>query len=189
MDETEPYRVGSAFRDASSLQNSPVSHVPLSPFACWPRYDKCGPFVDVVTSHNHCTVLNKNGELWGWGNGTDGRVGVERFLNMSGETKNGKTGKAKPAAMDRCKCIMMGPHRVGVGRPEYWPGGLSLTNYRVLKVATGRNHMACIAVLRGGGGSKSKQAEEMPRQPWLPLGERVGRINDAMPPVLSSWSP
>ena len=201
-DENVPYLVGGPLRDQVKLQNSLVPHEPMSPFACWPSYDTCGPFVHVVASHDHCVVVNAQGELWGWGNGTDGRVGVERFLNMSGERKNGKNGASKPPVMDRCKCIMMGPHRVGLARKEYWPGGASLQRYRVLEVASGRNHMACIAVLNQQHGNDQgvvgvdvdvdgttcKQNKVVPLPPWLPIGERVG-YNDVTPPVKIQWSP
>ena len=96
--------------------------------------------------------------LWAWGCGSnDGRCGVERFLNMAGE--------GKPPRVDSMKCYLMGPHRVGVARPVYWPHGPSLDGVHVRAVATGRNHMACIGVpgtgmpgavvhrtLSGGGG-------------------------------------
>ena len=98
---------------------------PMSPFASWPKYDQCGPFVAASSSHDHCVALNERGELWAWGNGADGRAGVERYLNRSGEEKNGKTGKDKPPGVDRVKCFLMGPHRVGVARKSYWPGGNS----------------------------------------------------------------
>lgn len=47
--------------------------------------------------------------------------------------------------MDEMKCYLMGPHRIGVARPRYWQRE-SLAKHRVLMLATGRNHMACIAV-------------------------------------------
>ena len=48
------------------------------------------------------------------------------------------------------KCYMMGPHRVGIARPAYWPhGGPSLDGVRVVAVASGRNHMVCIGVAGG----------------------------------------
>ena len=187
-DQVVPYLVGGPHSDQHVVQQSLIQHVPLSPFACWPKYDRCGPFVNVVASHDHCVATNDMGDLWGWGNGSGGRLGVERFLNMSGESKNGKTGGAKPPAVDRCKTILMGPHRVGVARESYWPGGDSLKNYQVLSVASGKQHMACIAVLKTNHHSKDRLPKTSPRGPWVPLGERVG-YNDVTPPVKFEWSP
>jgi alpha-tubulin suppressor-like RCC1 family protein len=189
--ENRPFLVGSTLRDSLQIQSSLIPHEPMSPFACWPNYDGCGSFVDVIASHDHCMVINNKGELWGWGNGSDGRVGVERFLNMSGEKKNGKSGQAKPPVMDRCKCIMMGPHRVGIARKEYWPGGKSLKDYHVLQIASGRNHMACIAELKGTSNFTEKPVENVfnsVQPPWHPVGERVG-YNDVTPPVKYIFKP
>ena len=55
----------------------------------------------------------------------------------------------RPPRADSMKCYMMGPHRVGTARPAYWPHGPSLDGVRVLAVASGRNHMACIGVAGG----------------------------------------
>lgn len=85
----------------------------------------------------------------------DGRCGVERFLNMAGE--------GRPPRVDSMKCYMMGPHRVGVARPVYWPHGPSLMHMRVLQVASGRNHMACIAV-------PAPTANESPRATGVSAG-------------------
>ena len=87
----------------------------------------------------------QDGRLWAWGCGSnDGRCGVERFLNMRGERA-----LAKGACVDRMKCYMMGPHRVGIVRRAFWKHGPSLDGVRVLQVASGRNHMACIGVPGG----------------------------------------
>ena len=186
-DQLIPYLVGSPLCDEQAVQKSMVTHTPMSPYACWPNYNKCGPFVKVATSHDHCLVVNTEGELWGWGNGTDGRVGVERFLNMSGENRNGKTGGLKPPVVDRCKCIMMGPHRVGLARKMYWPGGNSLKNYYVTNIATGKNFGACIGVPRKNTEGSTLTSKTSPRGPWLPLGERTG-YNDVTPPVRLDWN-
>ena len=45
---------------------------------------------------------------------------------------------------------MMGPHRVGVARPLYWPHGPALDGVRVVAIATGRNHMAAIGIAGEG---------------------------------------
>ena len=57
-------------------------------------------------------------------------------------------GDAQPPAVDEMKCYLMGPHRVGVARAAYWPHGESLARARVVQLASGRNHMACIGVPR-----------------------------------------
>ncbi|CAE7243138.1 unnamed protein product, partial [Symbiodinium necroappetens] len=91
--------------------------------------------------HGREAVVCADGKAWAWGCGSnDGRCGVERFLNKKGE--------GKPPEVDMMKCYMMGPHRIGVARPLYWKHP-SLQGMRVLMLATGRNHMAGIAVPAG----------------------------------------
>ena len=68
--------------------------------------------------------------------------GSRRFLNMAGE--------GKPPKVDAMKCYMMGPHRIGVARPLYWPHD-SLDGREVLQIATGRNHMAAIVAPKAKG--------------------------------------
>jgi alpha-tubulin suppressor-like RCC1 family protein len=137
-DELFPYRIGSPPRN-------PCTAAPLSPYACWPpqRYAaELGRVNSVVSAHIHAACCGEDGRLWAWGCGSnDGRCGVERFLNMSGE--------GKPPRVDGMKCYMMGPHRVGCARAVYWPHGPSLDGVRVLAVASGRNHMACIGEAGG----------------------------------------
>jgi alpha-tubulin suppressor-like RCC1 family protein len=137
-DELFPYRIGSPPRNACTA-------APLSPYACWPpqRYAaELGRVNSVVSAHIHTACCGEDGRLWAWGCGSnDGRCGVERFLNMSGE--------GKPPRVDGMKCYMMGPHRVGCARAVYWPHGPSLDGVRVLAVASGRNHMACIGEAGG----------------------------------------
>ena len=115
---------------------------PISPYACWPheRYSaEPGPLVAIASGHIHAASLGADGRMWAWGCGSnDGRCGVERFLNMAGE--------GRPARIDSMKCYMMGPHRVGVARPAYWPHGTALDGVKVIAIATGRNHMACIGL-------------------------------------------
>ena len=115
---------------------------PISPYACWPpdRYAaEPGPLAAICSAHIHAAALGEDGRLWAWGCGSnDGRCGVERFLNMAGESK--------PPHVDAMKCYMMGPHRVGVARPVYWPHGSSLDGVKVTAIATGRNHMCCIGL-------------------------------------------
>lgn len=132
-DELTPYKVGGVLRNGSA---SP----PLSPLCIWPPpYSTIGPVLSVVSGHIHAACVCADGRAWAWGCGSnDGRCGVERFLNMHGD--------GKPPAVDEMKCYMMGPHRIGVARPIYWKHK-SLQGYRVLSIATGRNHMAGIAVL------------------------------------------
>jgi hypothetical protein len=86
---------------------------------------------------------------------------------------------------------MMGPHRVGIARKEYWPGGKSLKDYHVLQIASGRNHMACIAELKGTSNFTEKPVENVfnsVQPPWHPVGERVG-YNDVTPPVKYIFKP
>ena len=134
-DELTPYLVGSEVRNRSMPRADPIS-----PYACWPpeRYaSEPGPLIAVASGHIHAAALGVDGRLWAWGCGSnDGRCGVERFLNMSGE--------GKPPQVDSMKCYMMGPHRVGIARSPYWSAGPSLDGVRVTAMATGRNHMACI---------------------------------------------
>ena len=141
FDELEPYCVGSSTPRNEGLPKAD----PISPFACWPpsRYAaEPGRLVGLVSAHIHAAALGADGRLWAWGCGSnDGRCGVERFLNMAGE--------GRPPHVDSMKCYMMGPHRVGIARPLYWPHGPSLDGVRVTAVATGRNHMACIGVPGG----------------------------------------
>ncbi len=59
-------------------------------------------------------------------------------------------GEGRPAAVDAMKCYMMNPHCIGAARPLYWPHGGGLDGWEVQALATGRNHMACVAV-RGTG--------------------------------------
>jgi len=131
-DELRPYRVGGRLRNDTK---SP----PLSKFAVWPPpYDSIGPVTMAVSAHIHAACLGHDGRAWAWGCGSnDGRCGVERFLNMKGE--------GKPPAVDLMKCYMMGPHRIGVARPPYWEHA-SLNGLSVQFLASGRNHMAAIAV-------------------------------------------
>lgn len=112
----------------------------MSPFACWPPpYSSAGPFIGIACGHIHAAAVDVEGRAWAWGCGSnDGRCGVERFLNAAGE--------GKPPRVDAMKCYLMGPHRVGVARPAYWPAGPSLRGWRVLQIACARNHMAAIAV-------------------------------------------
>jgi len=67
---------------------------------------------------------------------------VERFINMKGD--------GAPQAVDEMKCYMMGPHRVGIAKSSHWRFGRSLLGCEVFMLASGRNHMACIAGPRGG---------------------------------------
>lgn len=132
-DELSPYRVGSAVRNGATCP-------PLSPLSVWPPpYDAIGPVRAAVSGHIHSAAVGCDGRAWAWGCGSnDGRCGVERFLCMKGE--------GRPAAVDAMKCYMMNPHRIGAARPLYWPHGSGLEGWEVLALATGRNHMACIAV-------------------------------------------
>lgn len=160
-DELSPYHVGvdpvrnshdkrpmAPYGAAGSSVAQTVA--PSPPRLCvWPPpYDVVKPFVQCVSAHIHSAVVDAEGRAWAWGCGSnDGRAGVERFLNMAGE--------GKPPKVDGLKCYMMNPHRVGVARPKYWGGGPSLMGMRVIQLATGRNHMACIAIPR------TSMAEEM----------------------------
>eukprot|EP00928_Gymnodinium_smaydae_P019926 TRINITY_DN1767_c0_g5_i2.p1 TRINITY_DN1767_c0_g5~~TRINITY_DN1767_c0_g5_i2.p1 ORF type:complete len:354 (-),score=29.86 TRINITY_DN1767_c0_g5_i2:117-1178(-) len=137
-DELRPYRVGGPLRNG-------VENPPMSPLAVWPPpYDSICPVVSAVSAHIHAAVVCADGKAWAWGCGSnDGRCGVERFLNMKGD--------GKPPEVDMMKCYMMGPHRIGLARPAYWKHR-SLQGMRVLMLATGRNHMAGIAVLEGDEG-------------------------------------
>ena len=142
-DELSPYHVGvDPVRNAQD--KAPMApHGPNRPMLCvWPPpYDVVKPFVGCVSAHIHSAVVDAEGRAWAWGCGSnDGRAGVERFLNMAGE--------GKPPKVDAMKCYMMNPHRIGLARRKYWGGGESLREMRVLQLATGRNHMACIAVPR-----------------------------------------
>lgn len=130
-DELKPYRVGGKIRNGTD-------NPPLSPFAVWPPpYDSTGPVAMAVSAHIHGAYVGTDGRAWAWGCGSnDGRCGVERFLNRNGE--------GKPPEVDSMKCYMMGPHRVGFARPLYWKHP-SLQGQLVSMLATGRNHMACIA--------------------------------------------
>jgi len=136
-DELSPYRVGGRLRNG---ERDP----PLSPLALWPPpYDAIGPVAMAVSAHIHAACVGQDGRAWAWGCGSnDGRCGVERFLNMKGE--------GRPPEVDLMKCYMMGPHRVGAARPLYWKHR-SLQGFRVLLLATGRNHMAAIAVPEPSG--------------------------------------
>ncbi len=136
-DELSPYRLGSGVRNGTAC-------CPLSPLSVWPPpYDCVGPIRAVVSGHIHSAMVGSDGRAWAWGCGSnDGRCGVERFLNMKGE--------GRPAAVDAMKCYMMNPHRIGAARPLYWPHGGGLDGWEVQALATGRNHMACVAV-RGTG--------------------------------------
>mmetsp|Transcript_18180 Transcript_18180/g.27288 ORF Transcript_18180/g.27288 Transcript_18180/m.27288 type:complete len:523 (-) Transcript_18180:140-1708(-) len=131
-DELTPYRVG------GRLANGKLTRPPTSPFAIRPPYSSIAPAIFATNAHIHSTVLNGRGELWAWGCGSnDGRCGVERFLDGPGHK------------VDKMKCYMMGPHRVGVSREEFWKhpkGQVQFDKMNVLSVATGRNTMACIAV-------------------------------------------
>lgn len=131
-DELRPYRVGGPLRNGAA-------DAPISPLAVWPPpYDAIGPQAMVVSAHIHAGCVGRDGRAWAWGCGSnDGRCGVERFLNMKGE--------GRPPEVDAMKCYMMGPHRIGVARPLYWKH-TSLDKHRVRMLATGRNHMAAIAV-------------------------------------------
>lgn len=131
-DELRPYKLGGPLRNGTQVG-------PLSPFAVWPPpYDSIGPVVSLVSAHIHVAVVDAAGRAWAWGCGSnDGRCGVERFLNMAGE--------GKPPVVDAMKCYMMGPHRIGMARPQYWKH-VSLEGQRVLLLASGRNHMAAVAV-------------------------------------------
>eukprot|EP00927_Polykrikos_kofoidii_P051564 TRINITY_DN45362_c0_g1_i1.p1 TRINITY_DN45362_c0_g1~~TRINITY_DN45362_c0_g1_i1.p1 ORF type:complete len:864 (-),score=105.23 TRINITY_DN45362_c0_g1_i1:98-2689(-) len=131
-DELRPYRVGGPLRNDAE-------NPPLSPLAVWPPpYDVgIGPVVSAVSAHIHAACVGADGRAWAWGCGSnDGRCGVERFLNMKGD--------GCPPEVDVMKCYMMGPHRIGVARPMYWKNP-SLQGLRVYLLATGRNHMACVA--------------------------------------------
>lgn len=131
-DELRPYRLGGELRNGCDKP-------PMSPLALWPPpYDAIGPVRAAASGHIHAACACEDGRAWAWGCGSnDGRCGVERFLNMAGD--------GKPPAVDEMKCYLMGPHRIGVARPLYWKHQ-SLQGYRVLALATGRNHMAAIAV-------------------------------------------
>ena len=59
-------------------------------------------------------------------------------------------GEGHEPAVDIMKCYMMGPHRVGIARPLYWPFGPSLDGVHITAIATGRNHMAAIGEPRIG---------------------------------------
>ena len=138
FDELLPYCVGSTPPRNASMPKAD----PISPYACWPfeRYvAEPGPLTAAVSGHIHAAAIGTDGRLWAWGCGSnDGRCGVERFLNMAGE--------GKPPRVDAMKCYLMGPHRVGIARPLYWPYGPSLDGVCVTAVATGRTHMACIGI-------------------------------------------
>jgi alpha-tubulin suppressor-like RCC1 family protein len=132
-DELEPFLVGSAVRNGTKCR-------PVSPHALWPPpYSAMGPVTQALSAHIHGAAITADGTLWAWGCGSnDGRCGVERFLAMHGE--------GRPPAVDSMKCYMMGPHRVGVARKAYWAFNNGLQGLRVVQAASGRNHMACIAV-------------------------------------------
>ncbi|GAB5366252.1 hypothetical protein AAMO2058_001128500 [Amorphochlora amoebiformis] len=150
-DELKPYKVG------GRLRNGKLTTKPKSAFACLPPYDRCGPFVEATSAHIHNCVVNDKGEAWSWGCGSnDGRAGVQRFLN-------GPQGKT-----DLMKCYMMGPHRVGVAEKKWWPYGKSLSGKRVLKIASGRNTMCCVAV------SKQRKSESKPAKPAISKAEIKG---------------
>uniref|UniRef100_A0A7S2TP01 Uncharacterized protein n=1 Tax=Lotharella oceanica TaxID=641309 RepID=A0A7S2TP01_9EUKA len=133
-----PYRVG------GKLANGKLTKPPKSEFAILPPYDQCGPFEDAVSAHIHAAVINRKGEAYAWGCGSnDGRCGVQRYLN-------GPSGK-----VDLMKCYMMGPHRIGIATKKWWPYGDGLAGMQVLQLATGRNTMACIAKPAASGGSSA----------------------------------
>ena len=89
----------------------------------------------------HCGLITAAGEAWAWGCGSnDGRCGVERFLNMSGD--------GRPPKVDEMKYYMMQPHRVGIARPEYWKYGKGLRDTNVVQLASSRNHMVAIGLVK-----------------------------------------
>ena len=164
-DELEPYLVGSALKnkqnkppvaaaafivegetkveEKTKLNGGETIESGSIPLCCWPPpyTNGLGLIQSVTSGHIHSTCIDQSGRAWSWGCGSnDGRAGVERFLNMSGE--------GKPPKVDAMKCYMMNPHRVGVAREKYWKYGASLKNVKVIMLATGRNHMACIGVQR-----------------------------------------
>jgi alpha-tubulin suppressor-like RCC1 family protein len=138
FDELLPYKVG-----YDKIRNS-KSKRPLSVFAAWPPpYAKAmgAAVCSIVSAHIHCGLITSKGEAWAWGCGSnDGRCGVERFLNMSGD--------GRPPKVDEMKCYMMQPHRVGFARKEYWKYGNGLQNVNILQLASGRNHMAAIGLVK-----------------------------------------
>eukprot|EP00041_Stephanoeca_diplocostata_P021702 m.509433 g.509433 ORF g.509433 m.509433 type:complete len:319 (+) comp21889_c0_seq4:1576-2532(+) len=138
-DELEPYRVGSGARN--DADHPPLSPAPLS---VWPpeHYGSVGPFRWVVSGHIHAAACSLDGTAWAWGCGSnDGRAGVERFLNARGD--------AHPPSVDAMKCYMMNPHRIGVARRKYWEHDTTaFSNGKVVRLATGRNHMAAIVNAR-----------------------------------------
>ncbi len=86
-----------------------------------------------------------------------GRCRVERFLNMSGD--------GRPPKVDEMKCYMMQPHRVGIARPEYWKYGKGLRDTNVVQLASSRNHMVAIGLVKEDSNKKAekyrKEKEEL----------------------------
>ena len=154
-DELLPYKVGH-----DKIRNS-KSKPPISPFAAWPPpYTAAlgSPVCSVVSAHIHCGLITAAGEAWAWGCGSnDGRCGVERFLNMSGD--------GRPPKVDEMKCYMMQPHRVGIARPEYWKYGKGLRDTNVVQLASSRNHMVAIGLVKEDLNKKAekyrKEKEEL----------------------------
>ena len=138
FDELLPYKVG--YDKIKNATNKP----PISPHAAWPPpYAKAlgASVCSIVSAHIHCGLITSKGEAWAWGCGSnDGRCGVERFLNMSGD--------GRPPKVDEMKCYLMQPHRIGVARKEYWKYGKGLQDVNVLQIASGRNHMAAIGLVK-----------------------------------------
>ena len=148
-------------------------------------YNSVGPFVHAISSHSHCTALNEEGELYSWGCGSEGKAGVERFLNMKGERK--------PSAVDWTKCFLMGPHRVGLARKKYWDGGSALQGLSVVALAGSKNHMACIATpghrsLTTNGGESDRLLRTKPM--WSPPCDPLDVTSTSSPFALPiGWYP
>ena len=126
-DELLPYEVG-----GDPVRNAQVP--PFNPHAMPHPYNSAGLYKAAASGHIHSGAVTAKGEAYAWGCGSnDGRCGVERFLNMSGE--------GKPPRVDAMKCYMMAPHRVGVAREAYWPhrGSLPAEGGEVVFFAVGRN--------------------------------------------------
>lgn len=107
-----PYQVGGPVQDEAAAANREPK---LS------KYLDGEPMVQVCPGNVHSTALSAGGRLYGWGDGTNGRLGLRRYVTGN------KT----------CKFYVSAPELI----EELWDSGV-----HVKQVCTSRQHMCAIAL-------------------------------------------
>ena len=131
-DELSPYLIGSVFRDSFSSTGPSSLSIP-SP------YLRDQIVISAISAHIHSAVLTETGKVFSFGCGSDGRMGVEKYLT------------GLHGARSRMKCYISQPTEVPFEIPRELVAKFSKDvqiRAHVLEIRSSRRHCCALVCFK-----------------------------------------